>query len=119
MADASPGFQSTVLLVTNNGLGKAESALQEKLAKSYFGLLLESDSRPAAICFYTEGVHLLVDGSPLIPELQVLEDRGVRLIACGTCLNYFDLTEQVAVGIVGGMTDIIEAQRRAAKVITL
>lgn len=45
--------------------------------------------------------------------------KGVRLIICSTCLNYLNLTDKVQVGIVGGMTDIIEAQRRADKVITL
>jgi hypothetical protein len=43
----------------------------------------------------------------------------VRLIVCSTCLDYFNLTDKVQVGIVGGMTDIIEAQAKAEKVITL
>jgi peroxiredoxin family protein len=44
---------------------------------------------------------------------------GVRLILCSTCVDYYDLSEKVQVGIVGGMTDILEAQQRAAKVITI
>ena len=71
------------------------------------------------MCFYAEGVHLVVDGSPLIETLASLEAKGVRLVICNTCLNYYGLSDQLAVGIVGGMTDIIEAQRRAGKVITL
>ncbi len=39
----------------------------------------------------------------------------MRLILCSTCLNYYNLADQVRVGIVGGMTDILEAQRRGAK----
>ena len=73
----------------------------------------------AAICFYTDGVRLVVEGSPVIELLKSLEAKGVRLILCSTCLSYFNLTDQVKVGIVGGMTDIIEAQRRASKVISL
>ncbi len=109
----------TVLLITRNGMGQADSALQQKLMLTYLKLLDENDILPAAICFYTEGVHLVVDGSPVLDSLKSLEEKGVRLILCSTCLNYYSLTDQVKVGIVGGMTDIIEAQRQAEKVITL
>jgi hypothetical protein len=109
----------TVLLITRNGMGDAEPALQQKLISTYFRLLDESDIRPAAICFYTDGVHLAVEGSPVVDVLQALEAKGVRLILCRTCLDYYGLGDKVAVGIVGGMTDIIEAQRRASKVISL
>ena len=109
----------TVLLITRNGMGQANSALQQKLMLTYLKLLDENDILPAAICFYTEGVHLVVDGSPVLDSLKSLEEKGVRLILCSTCLNYYSLTDQVKVGIVGGMTDIIEAQRQAEKVITL
>lgn len=109
----------TVLLVTRNGMGDAEPALQQKLITTYFQLLDESNILPAVICFYANGVHLVVEGSPVIDTLKSLESKGVYLVLCSTCLNYYHLAEQVQVGIVGGMTDIIEAQRRAGKVISL
>jgi hypothetical protein len=100
-------------------MGEADPALQIKLLQTYFKLIIEAETLPAVICFYTEGVHLVVEGSPVLELLQLLESKGVRLIACTTCLVYYDLDEKIEVGIMGGMTDIIEAQRRAAKVITL
>jgi sulfur relay (sulfurtransferase) complex TusBCD TusD component (DsrE family) len=109
----------TVLLVTRNGMGDAEPALQQKLITTYFKLLDEHNILPAAICFYTNGVQLAVEGSPVLGLLRSLQSKGVRLILCSTCLTYFGLTDKVQVGIVGGMTDIIEAQRRAGKVISL
>ncbi len=109
----------TVILVTRNGLGEAEPALQQKLAGTYFKLLDENNILPAAICFYTDGVRLTVDGSPVLTSLKSLEAKGVRMILCSTCLGYFNLIDQVRVGIVGGMTDILEAQRRADKVISI
>lgn len=109
----------TVLLFTRNGMGDAEPELQQKLATTYLKLLDENNLLPAAICFYANGVHLAVDGSPVLDSLHSLEAKGVRLILCGTCLNYYNLTNRVQAGIVGGMTDIIEAQRLAQKVITL
>jgi len=109
----------TIILVTKNGMGHADPELQHKLIETYLKLLGENDYLPAAICFYTEGVKLTADGSPIIEQLQNLEAKGVRLIICGTCINFYGLQNKVQVGIVGGMTDIIEAQWRASKVITL
>lgn len=108
-----------VLLITNNGMGKGDIELQQRLMKAYLELLHEHDLLPAAICFYTDGVKQAVEGSPVIEALQALEEKGVRLVLCGTCLNHYGLADKVRVGIVGGMPDIIEAQWRAEKVITL
>jgi len=118
MSNESP-FAHSVILITREGMGSADATLQHKLLDTYLNLLLENGSLPAAICFYTDGVKLVVEGSPLLERLSQIEQRGVRLIICTTCLNYFGLIEKVRVGIVGGMPDILEAQAQAAKVITL
>ncbi len=109
----------TVILLTRNGMGDADPALQQKLVTTYFKLLDDNNILPAVICFYGNGVRLVTDGSPVIDTLKSLEAKGVRLVACSTCLNYYNLIDQVKVGLVGGMTDILEAQRRAGKVISL
>ena len=92
---------------------------QHKLFDTYIKLLLENETLPAVICFYTDGVKLVVEGSPLLGRLAEIEAKGVRLVICLTCLNHFGLADKVKVGIVGGMGDIIEAQTRASNVITL
>lgn len=109
----------TVILITRNGMGEAEAELQQKLIFNYLKLLNENEILPAAICFYANGVYLAVEGSPVLQMLRSLEAKGVRLILCSTCLNYYNLSDKVQVGIVGGMTDIIEATRRAGKVISI
>lgn len=109
----------TVVLVTSDGMGRADAALQHRLIGTYLQLLVEHDLLPAAMCFYTEGVRLVCDGSPVLDALRALEAKGVHLIACQTCLAYFGLSDQVRVGVVGGMGDIIDAQWRAEKVITI
>ncbi len=112
-------MKNTVILVTNNGMGNADEKLQQLLFTKYLELLLHNADLPAALCFYTEGVKLVCEGSPVIESLHSLESQGVRLIICSTCLNYFNLTDKVQVGIVGGMGDILEAQVKAEKVITI
>ncbi len=112
-------MRDTVIVVTGEGMGRSERELQLKLIATYLNLLAESNLLPNAICLYADGVRLAVEGSPVLNELRTLEEKGVRLILCSTCLNYLGLIEQVRVGIVGGMPDIIAAQAQAAKVITL
>ncbi|MEJ5223799.1 MAG: DsrE family protein [Anaerolineales bacterium] len=109
----------TLLVITHNGMGHADPALQHKLIGKYLSLLLDAGTLPNAIAFYTDGVKLVTKDSPVLEQLAAMEARGVRLIVCSTCLEHFGLTDKVKVGIVGGMTDIIEAQSRAGKVITL
>jgi hypothetical protein len=112
-------MKNTVVLVTNYGMGKAEEKLQLMLIVKYFELLLQGGNFPSAVCFYTDGVKLVCEGSPVIEQLQKLDSLHVRLISCSTCLNYLGLNEKVQVGIVGGMGDILEAQIKAEKVITI
>jgi intracellular sulfur oxidation DsrE/DsrF family protein len=109
----------TVILVTSYGMGKGPEELQLMVIGKYLELLGQDEDFPAAICFYTEGVKMVIDGSPVLEQLVALEKKGVRLIVCSTCINYFGVADKVKTGIVGGMADILEAQLRAGKVITL
>jgi len=112
-------MSSAVILMTRDGLGNAEPALMHKLVGTYLQLLLDNGDLPAAICFYTDGIKLTVEDSPVLEQLTALESKGVRLIVCTTCLNYFGLMDKLKVGIAGGMGDILSAQINAEKVITL
>ena len=111
--------QKTVLLFTRNGMGQAPDDLQQSLAGKFLSLLEQSGQLPAKILFYTDGVKLACQGSPALEQLQAMEAQGVELVLCKTCLDYFHLTDQVAVGTVGGMPDIMEALQKAGKVVSL
>lgn len=111
--------RSTVIIVARDGMGEAPTELRHRLLKSYLTLLVQNGMLPRAICFYASGVHLVAQGSPVLGELRELETRGVRLVACSTCVNYYGLADGVQVGVVGGMGDILEAQWTADHVIAL
>jgi hypothetical protein len=111
--------KSMVLQVTHDGMGAGDVPLQHILLRKYLLLVQESGDLPGAICFYTSGVKMVAEGSPVLDVLQSLEARGVHLIVCKTCLDYYGLLDRIRVGIVGGMGDIIAAQRLAEKVVTL
>ncbi|MEJ5201150.1 MAG: DsrE family protein [Anaerolineales bacterium] len=111
--------KNTVILFTRNGMGEAPGELQTALAVKFLTLLDENRQLPGKIVFYTDGVKLICHGSPAIDILKKIESQGVELVICHTCLNFFGLLDQVAVGVVGGMGDIIEALRMAKKVISV
>ena len=112
-------IDNTVILINKDGMGSAERDLQHKLIKTYLQLLNSHQTLPAAICFYAEGVLLVVDDSPILEELTALEAKGVYIISCLTCLNHYHLANRLKVGVIGGMSDILEAQLRSTKTITL
>ena len=117
--DLKATSSSTVVVINNDGIGSVDETLRHKLIGLYLKMLLENELFPGAVCFYASGVKLVVEGSPVLDILKTLEAKGVHLIICITCLQYFGLTEKVAVGVQGGMNDIVLAQWMAAKVITL
>lgn len=117
--DPSPDLSGALLMITRDGMGSGPPELQRRLVATFLGLLIENGWAPLAIAFYTDGVKLLVEGSPVLESLGALEKAGVRLIACKTCLDHHGLTGSVRVGIVGGMGDIMAAAALASKVITL
>ena len=115
-------MNNTVILCTRFGMGHSDSAtLPLTLIEKYFNILLQNNDLPAAICFYTDGVKLVTSLAPesVSQLLKSFESNGVRLIVCSTCLDAMSLKDKVVTGIVGGMPDIVEAQMKADKVITI
>ena len=98
---------SAAILFTRNGLGDGPPDLQQELVHKYLSLTLQSGRLPMRILFYTEGVRLCCRGSLVIDLLRELEAKGCELILCETCLLYYGLIDQVEVGRVGGMSDIL------------
>ena len=115
-------MKNAVILVTKPGLGTTRPEDAEfgiEMLDKFLHTLETQPEKPKAICFYTEGVKLVVKGSPLVLPLQLLEGLGVQVIICGTCLAKYGLEDQVAVGHVGGMPAIVQAMAEAEKVITV
>jgi DsrE/DsrF-like family. len=112
-------MKTTVILLSNNGMGTAPEDLGKTLIKNYLGLLKDEKKLPAALLFYGEGVKLICEDSPVLDSLATMEGKGVQLIACKTCLNYYGLIDNVKVGHIGTMEDILTLQIEANKVISI
>ena len=111
-----------ILLVTRDGLGQVNPPDKQFGLEMFERFLHAFESQPVkpyAICFYTEGVKLVCQGSPALLGLKILQGQGVRLIACRTCLEHFGLTEKVGVGSVGGMNEIVALLAEAETAVTV
>lgn len=112
----------TVILVRQAGLGLVpveEKQFGLEMFDRFLHSLEGQAARLQAICFYTEGVRLVCQGSSALQSLSFLHGMGVRIVTCKTCLDRFGLTDQVAVGEVGGMNDIVTLLLEVDKVITV
>lgn len=107
------------IVVNKRGMGSGSDELTSTLIKNYFTLLYQEERIPAYICFYGDGVFLTCDGSHIINELKLLEEKGTKIMICKTCLLYNNLLESVVVGSVGTMIDIMDIQHNSSKIITL
>ena len=112
-------MKNTLIQVTNYGMGQGDEELGLKLISNYFRLLIQEEKLPKIITFYNAGVKLIAEGSPIIETLQQIEKKGVKLIACKTCIDFYKLNDKIKVGIAGTMIDIITLQSIANKVINL
>jgi sulfur relay (sulfurtransferase) complex TusBCD TusD component (DsrE family) len=115
-------MKKTVILVTRQGLGTTlpeDAEFGREMLDKFFHALERQPEKPSAICFYTEGVKLLVPDSTVVLGLQLLEKLGVRILACQTCVNQYGLQNQLAVGEVKGLLEIVQVMAQADKVITV
>jgi selenium metabolism protein YedF len=108
-----------VLIVAADSMGRGEAELGTILVRGFFHTLGEVEPLPQTIILFNAGVKLACEGSQVLDDLCALEDKGIEILVCGTCLNYFELTEKLAVGQVSNMYDIAETMLNAGKVVHL
>lgn len=107
------------MLVKSNMLGQGNDALGSILMRSFMYSLTQLDGEINSLIFLNSGVLLATAGSELIEYIRQLETNGVKVVSCGTCLNFYGLTDKLEVGTVGDMYSITETMLRSSKIITL
>lgn len=108
------------VFIGKDTLGAGSDELGGNLMKMALYTLSQGDTVPESILFMNGGVKLPSgEEQQVIDSLKELESRGSKILVCGTCLNYFGLTEQLKVGTVSNMYDILGSMQAAAKVISL
>ena len=106
-----------VIAVGSNCMGSGDDALGATLMKGYLYAVSQQEKLPKTILFYNGGAKVTVEGSVSVEDLKNMEAQGVEILTCGTCLNFYGLSDKLAVGTVTNMYTIVEKLTSASRVI--
>lgn len=101
-----PTVRTATVFIPSDGIGHGDPALAKLLLRGFLYTLTESEELPQRLIFMNGGVHWVAAGSEGLGHLQALAERGVDVLACGTCLEFFNLTQALAVGRITNMYEI-------------
>ena len=108
---------NTVVVVSADHMGEGDEALGKVLLKGFLFALTQQETLPKTILFYNSGAFVTCEGSASLGDLKKLEEQGVEILTCGTCLNHYGLTEKLRVGSVTNMYVIVEKQMLSTRII--
>lgn len=102
-----------VVAVGSNEMGNGAEALGKSLMKAFIFALTKQDYLPETMLFFNSGANLTCEDSDSLADLKELEAQGVEILTCGTCLDFYNLKEKLAVGGVTNMYVIVEKMEKA------
>lgn len=118
MVPCGPDSRGGLLVaVDTDTMGRGSDELGRVLMKGFLYAVSQLPELPGTMLFYNGGAHLTCQGSDSLEDLKALEAQGVEILTCGTCLDHYGLKEQLAVGEVTNMYNIVEKLAGAGKVI--
>ena len=100
-------------VISSEAMGQGDDRLGKILMKSFLFALTQQDILPETVLLYNGGAFLSCEGSESLEDLKKLEELGVEILTCGTCLDFYGLKEKLAVGGISNMYEIVEKQCRA------
>ncbi|PHV71872.1 sulfurtransferase-like selenium metabolism protein YedF [Sporanaerobium hydrogeniformans] len=110
---------NTVIIVNSETFGKGDETLGISLIGAFLRKIWANEEKPQTIIFYNSGVKHLGPQSTLLEVLHGLEEQGVELVACGTCIDHYGLKEVLQVGRRTDMAEIVHLMMTAEKTITV
>ena len=117
MIKCTPSKKNTLVVISSNTMGEGNPELGKTLLKGFIYALTQQDELPDQMLFYNGGAYLTCEGSPSLEDLKSLEEQGVEIRTCGTCLNFYGLTDKLQAGEVTNMYDIAERMSKADRTI--
>ncbi|NLI20843.1 MAG: sulfurtransferase-like selenium metabolism protein YedF [Clostridiales bacterium] len=116
-APAPAQGKRTVVAVASGTMGTGDAELGKALMKGFLYALSQTEPLPATILFYNGGAPLTCEGSASLEDLKSMEAQGVEILTCGTCLNFYGLTDRLRIGDVSNMYTIVEKLSQADQII--
>jgi len=116
---AEPGRKArkVVVYISSQYLGSGDEDLGSFLMKAFLKTLLDFETQPNRLILVNSGVQLAAEGSKVLETLQMLSEKGVEVLCCGTCVDFYELKGKVKVGRISNMYEIIESMLEADRVI--
>lgn len=105
--------KNTVVVISTAQMGVGNDQLGTALMKGFIYALGQQETLPRTILFYNGGASITCEGSASLEDLKSMEAQGVEILTCGTCLNFYGLTDKLAVGGVTNMYVIAEKMTQA------
>lgn len=107
-----------LIIFNKDGVGVGPEELTSLLVKGFFTTVSEVDTPPLGIVFYNSGIKLALKDSAVIEEIKNIQSKGAKILVCGTCVDHYDVKDQVAIGTISNMYDILSLMQEAKKVFT-
>ena len=102
-----------VVYINSDLLGGGDEALGSFLMKAFLKTLLDLEKIPDRLILINSGVRLASEGSQTLDTLRTCSEKGVEIVSCGTCLDFYKLRDKLGVGRVSNMFDILESMVEA------
>jgi selenium metabolism protein YedF len=106
-----------VVAIQRNRLGDGDEELGKILIKAFINTLPENSVKPKTMVFLNSGIFLALKDSPVLDALKKLEECGVEILSCGTCLNFYNKKEELGAGKVSNMYEIVDRLSHAGNVL--
>jgi len=113
-----PAADSMVYVISSDSMGRGSDELGWALLQTYIQTIEQVDPLPTKIIFYNSGVKLVAGQSGALDALVSLQQKGVEILACGTCLDFFQLKSEIKIGHISNMHEIMTAMSEAGKVVS-
>ncbi|MGL5640845.1 MAG: sulfurtransferase-like selenium metabolism protein YedF [Paraclostridium sp.] len=112
-------LSDTCIFINSDKMGNGNDELGHVLMKGYIYTLTESKPYPKSILFVNSGIKLTTENEATVENLKILQDAGVEILSCGTCLDYYELKDALKVGTVTNMYTIVETMNNSSKTISI
>ncbi len=109
--------RKVVVYVNSHLLGEGDEALGSFLMKAFLKTLLDLETQPNRLILVNSGVRLAAEDSKVLESLRGLSEKGVEIVCCGTCIDFYELKGRMKVGVISNMYDIVQSMLEADRVI--
>ena len=111
------GAEKVVVYINSHLLGIGDEALGSFLMKAFLKTLLDLETKPYRLILINSGVQLASEGSKVLETLKELFEKGVEIVSCGTCIDFYGLKDKMKVGVISNMFDITQSLLGADRLI--